>query len=831
MLLAEVIIPLAVEGTYSYEVPEALRVNFPELAPGCRVVVPFGTKRYYTGVVRSLVEEGEPRKVKSVEQILDARPLVSAEVLGLWDWLSYYYVCPLGSVLRVALPSGLLPESKTTLSLNPNFSSDAPLTATEVQVLDTLSSLGGRAVLVDRLEKLLGRRLTNPILHLVALGAVITEEELQHSYRPRLVRYLSLEQRLQEDETALSEVYAGLTRAPRQAMVLESFLRLLEESGQSYSGSLHRSLLLEHLPQSTAPLRALIDKGILKEVLAPKSRLEMREDEEITQSLPSVPPLEKPVSLYWAKTIRAKEEYLLAQVKQTLQAGGQVLFLTPTVNPTPSSFSFLSRLMRLSAGQTYTYHSLLSEALRVETFTRLSSFTEPALVIGTRAAVFLPLPRLSLVVLDEEQEYLYKQQINQPLYHARDVALWRANQCGAKVLLASTTPSAEVVFHALRGKYALIRDEREDVTSTVSLPRLTPIDLKGLRRSKDMPYGYALSPYIYDRMKAVLEEGKAVLLLQNRRGYAPYLLCNACNARILCPHCDVSLSYHQARGMLLCHYCGYTESLPEACPHCGATEVETKRGRIPALRQVGYGVERVEEEVQRLFPEQSVVRIDSDSLASRKKQLELQARLESEGADILVGTQLIKGQSVWGEVGLIGVVQLDAVLGYPDFRSYERAFQLLTQLRLRGAEQKGGKPEFLIQTNDAENTFLSVLEEGDYEAFIRKTLSDREALHYPPFCRMTYIYLKGKDARLLGLVGLHLVRYLRALLPSEQVSEALSPEVGRVDGKYIQRILVRRPLGTSYREERVAFRASLAQLHTTLPESRRVTILFDVDPL
>jgi len=830
MLIAEVIIPLAVEGSFSYELPPDLHASYPEVGAGCRVAVPFGAKRYYTGVIRRLSEGEEGRRYKSIDQVLDASPLISEEQLRLWDWVSYYYCCPLGSVLRMALPAGLLPESQTILRLAPDFATTEPLSPLEFQILDTLRELGGEGLAVDRLEKILGRRLVRPIAHLVALGALLTEELLQQTYRPRLIRVLRLAPHLQQDDEALSQAYATLSRAPRQAELLGTFARLLEEHSLPLSETLPRSLLLEHHPQGSAPLRALIDKGILEQLEQPKSRIELGNAVELPP-LPPVSKLEHPVSLYWGQSTHAKEDYLLRQVHQTLEEGGQVLFLTPTVTLTPSSFSFLSRLSRLLPEGYYPYHSLLSEPLRVETYRRLTTLETPALVVGTRTAVFLPLPRLSLIVIDEEQEYLYKQQTTAPLFHARDVALWRAHQRGARVLLASCTPSAEVVFHALRGKYALLSEEGATPTAPPALVPIQTIDLKGLRQSKAMPYGYALSPYLYDRIKAVISQGKTALLLQNRRGYAPYLLCGACGSRLLCPHCDVSLTYHQSRSLLICHYCGHSEPPPPACPHCGATEVETKSGVKPALREVGYGIERVEEEVQRLFPDHAVVRIDSDSLSSRRKQVELQARLEAEGTEILIGTQLIKGQSVWGEVGLIGVVQLDALLGYPDFRSYERAYQLLYQLRLRGAEQGGAQPECLVQTNDPENLFLQILAQGNYESFIHQTLEEREALHYPPLWRMTYIYLKGKDAHLVAQVGLHLSLYLRALLPQEEVSEALTPHVGRVDGLYIQRILVRRPFTTSYQAERVAFASAQAQLHTTLPESRRVSITIDVDPL
>lgn len=834
MIRIEVIIPLALEGLFSYAVPEQLIGATPDFGAGCRVVVPFGGKRYYTGVVFSIDREAEAATCKEVEQILDAAPILPAATLRQWEWMSYYYACPMGSILRDALPSGLLPESKTMLSLVENFVAEEALSEAEMYLLDTLGEKG--KMTAEQLERIIGRRLTRPLLRLIELGAIRTEEALQPRYRPKLARYLRLSSEYQTDEGALSSLVEGLARAPRQAELLMAFLHELEATGQDYSGTLHRTALLEAVPKGDASLRALIEKGVLQQMLEPVSRLKQLQGEgSELPSIAEVTPLTHPVTLYYGRTAEDKEAYVLGQIAATLERGGQVLYLTPSVHSVPSAVGFMQRLAEVAGTNYYPYHTLIGEAVRVETFLRLAQLETPALVVGTRSAIYVPLSRLSLVIIDEEQEYLYKQQLVAPRYHARDVALWKAHQSGAQVLLATLTPSAEALFHALRGKYQLLRPEKSSLLSSPAsqfvLPSIEAIDLKRLRQIREVEWGHTLSSYLIDEIRSTIARGKKVLLLQNRRGYAPYVTCDACQTRLLCPHCDVSLTYHRTRAALLCHYCGYVIALPEACPTCGATEVMTKVGQKPALRQVGYGIERVEEELKERLPAYEVLRIDSDTFSSQKKRMELLEQIESGSAEILLGTQLIRNQPIWEGIGLIAVVQLDAVLGVPDFRSEERAYQLLYQLRLRSRAPEKDCPRYLIQTNSTEQTFIQSLRTGDYDAFISDVLAEREATNFPPFTRLTHLWLRGKDERLLASASLVLSQYLKALLPQERVTSPQTPSVARLEGYYLRQIVIRRPFQQSYREERAAFALALQQLRLALPESKRLQIYFDVDPL
>lgn len=832
MIYVEVIVPLPLQATYSYAVSAELLSGHPGLTAGYRVVVPFGRKRYYTGIVRSVVD-GSTEGMKQVEQILDDRPLVTEQAMQLWEWVAYYYMAPLGSVMRAALPAGLILESKTVVTLVEDFEAQEALSQLDTEILDTLSAQPTKSLLVQQLESKLGRHLARPLLRLLAAGAVTAGEVIQQKYRPRQIKHLQLAGTYSQSPEAADQAYLLLSRSVRQSELLTHFFDLLEKRQLPLSASLPRAEVLAGIPGGDAALRGLMSKGILTQIEVQRSRLDsLGLSPEPAGSAERADQLTAPVTLYYGREVAAKEEFLLGQVRRTLDEGGQVLFLTPSVHSVPSALGFLRRLAAVSGGSYRPYHTLVNEAIRVETYLQLRDLTEPVVVVGTKGAVFLPLPRLKLIVIDEEQEYLYKEQQSAPYYHARDVALWRAYQQGAQVLLASLTPSAESLFNAGRGKYAFIHPEERHSEELV-LPPLESIDLDGLRAAREMPYGYTISPYLYEQIRATRERGEKVLLLQNRRGYAPYVKCQNCGERITCPNCDVSLTYHRGQDLLLCRYCGHSEPLPTRCPSCGAEEVVSKRGeKAPALRQIGYGIERVEEELKKSLPDYSVLRIDTETLSSQRRRLELLQQIEEGEADILLGTQLIKSQPIWENVGLVAVVQLDAVLGFPDFRSEERAYQLLYQLRLRlGQPQGKALPQFLIQVGGAEKPFISELRRGDYEDFLHGVLALREATHFPPFTRVTYLWLKARDERLLSAVAFALARYLQGLLPREAVSDAVTPAIGRIDSMYIRQIVLRRPFTTPYQQERAAVSSALAQLRLAYPDSSKVSISIDVDPL
>ncbi|MDO4707759.1 MAG: primosomal protein N' [Porphyromonadaceae bacterium] len=831
MIYATLILPLALSELYHYRLPEPSLLGEAVVRPGMRVIAPLGPKRFYTGIVHSLTsalpESISPTKVKTIESALDDEPLIDASTLQLWEFLAHYYQCSLGQVMRAALPGGLLPESQTEVMLDGDYLAKGTHSHTELAVLEALAAEECGRLTMGQLRLRLGRGCPAAITQLIARGAIYTEERLTERYRPKRTTYIGIADEF-GDEAGLRRAEQLLHRAPKQLELLYELVEQLSDSAEGLGGMVKRATLTQGDSRRQNLLRQLEGRGILRQ--------EEREEPRLSSALPPMQALEvvpqasfsSPVGLLYTRRSDSREAYILGQIKRVLSEGRQVLLLTPTPTVGAASNDFLQRVQAIAEGKAWAYHSLLGEHLRSELYLSLARSSQPCVIVGTRAAVLLPLRHLGLIIVDEEQEYLYKQQFTAPLYHARDVALWLGHTRGVQVLLTSETPSAEALFNTLRHKYELLTVSEPEQPS-FSVP-INIINLDSEQSAGRLPYGQSVSWTLREQIEQTLARGQRVLLLQNRRGYAPCIYCWHCKERIPCPHCSVSLTYHSQRRSMHCHYCAYEQPRPTSCPSCGEHEVEKPWGRIPALSLIGHGVERVEEEVQGLFPERRVLRIDSDSLQSRRQLAELEARLEADDVDIIVGTQLIKGQPVWERIGLVGVINLDAMIGFPDFRAQERAYQLLRQLQLRLGGQ--GDIQMCIQTRQDEHPFLLSLERGDYRTFIKGQLAERrEELNlFPPFCRLTYIKLRAFDEALVERTAIHLAQILRQLLPG-RVSSSQNLSVTKIDNQYLRQITCRRPYHEAFPAERIAFSTALNQLRSSMPESSRVRILFDIDPL
>ncbi len=852
MKYVELILPLDLKECYHYRIDEDMFADGLAEAKlvGRRVVVSFGTKRFYTGIIRRLtadLPEGvEAKQIKVIESFLDAEPILSEEDLLFWEWMADYYQCSLGQVMREALPKGIVPESKTLVRLNEDFVATEQMPRLDCQILDTLAEEKGRAMTLTSLRSRLGRGASQAFDRLFAKGAVLTDETIQSRYKAKMKRYIRLAEGLDDDE-ALTEVLDGeLKQAKKQQELLLEFIGALGELQEISKAklselSLEKTSFIKGDSARATHLRNLVNRGVLLEFERAVSRL----DENFTfnnvcadiHHYPNESLSEGVHYLYTGNSLR-KEDYFIAQIRQKLDEGGQVLLLSPNTL-TANKASFYAKLHQALDVPIYYYNALTSEAKRCELMLKLGQKAEPCLIVGGRNAVFLPMARLSLIIVDEEQEYLYKQQFALPLYHSRDVALYLAHRYHIPILLASETPSAESLFNILRAKYHLLKTDEALREKPKLQVQIETIDLRKQRKEGRLPYGHSISQALRDEIKKNLEQGKGVLILKNRRGYAPYILCNNCSEHITCKRCDVAMNYHHSSRSLKCHYCGSEAYLPPACPSCGAKVVDFYGKERPALALVGYGTERVEEELKALFPKANVLRLDSESLQTKKRQQEVGERLSSGEVDIIVGTQLIKGQSLYFNdkpIGLMAVVQLDELLAYPDFRTEERAYQLLYQLLMRYSEAQKGKDKveakLLIQTNNPQQTFISKLRAFDYKAFIKEQLAERQLLNFPPFCRITYIRVKGFSEQEVHETALHLSALLRQYWTDfGRISEAQKPSVARIDNQYIRQITCKRPFQEPYRGERIIFRQVLEQIALLYPASRKVCILFDVDPL
>ena len=741
--LYDIILPLAIAEVYTYRISDiGYRVSDTSRI-GCRVLVPLGKKSVIGIIYRK--HEGElPAhvKVRDVLQIVDETPIVTAEQIKLWEWLSSYYMCTLGEVMAAALPSEIIDD---------NYS------------------------------------------------AATTQ------YIQLAPAYLAKE--------AQEQLFGELKRAKKQEQLVRDFLRLAQHF------QVERRLLLEQTGVSGAILRTLIDKGIFLEEERPISRLrqykgetqkphtldsqQSRAIEEIRKSWQ-----EKHVTLLHGVTSSGKTEVYIHLIEEVLQQGKQVLYLVPEIALTTQ---LTDRLQAVFGDRLVVYHSKFSNAERVEIYNEvrqtspklvcsmnvhsghsigLTPFTPEGkdfnfeknlpslqggaggrLILGARSAIFLPFSELGLIIVDEEHEPSYKQQDPAPRYHARSAAIMMAQWYGAKVLLGTATPSIESYHNALSGKYGLV--EMTERFQGLQLPTITMIDLQRQYHRKEM-YGHFADPLV-DRIREELAKGKQVILFQNRRGYAPFLQCPSCGEVPKCPNCDVSMTYHKANRTLVCHCCGHSISAPSHCPKC-KTEYRTQ----------GFGTERLEEEIQGLFPEARVLRMDLDSTRKKDAYQTIIDRFAKHEVDILIGTQMVTKGLHFNDVSLVAVLQADSLLNQPDFRSYEHAFQMLEQVSGR-AGRTGSQGEVMIQTFDPKNSLYQHLIAHDYQGLYAEQIAERKAFGFPPYHRMIMLTLKHRDMQRLTAASSMLQQRLQQAFGS-RVSGVILPSVARTQNMYVRQI-------------------------------------------
>ena len=768
--LYDIILPLAITDVYTYNIPEALLPIAYRLSPitGCRVLVPLGTKSIIGIIYRQ--HEGElpaSVKVRDVLQIVDEAPIVTAEQIKLWEWLSSYYMCTLGEVMAAALPSEIIDD---------NYSA-------------------------------------------------ATTQYIQLS-----PAYLAKE--------AQQQLLGELKRAKKQEQLVRDFLRL----AQNYQ--VERRVLLEQSGVSGAILRTLIDKGIFLEEERPISRLrqyngetqqphpldsqQYRATEEIRKSWQ-----EKNVTLLHGVTSSGKTEVYIHLIEEVLQQGKQVLYLVPEIALTTQ---LTDRLQAVFGDKIVVYHSKFSNAERVEIYNevrqaspksspegkdfnfeeKLSSLqggAEGRLILGARSAIFLPFNNLGLIIVDEEHEPSYKQQDPAPRYHARSAAIMMAHWYGAKVLLGTATPSIESYHNALSGKYGLV--EMKERFQGLQLPQITMIDLQRQYHRKEM-YGHFADPLV-DKIREELAKGKQVILFQNRRGYAPVLQCTKCGEAPKCPNCDVTMTYHKATNSLVCHYCGHNTRIPSKCPKCGGE-----------MRTQGFGTERLEEEIQGLFPEARVARMDLDSTRKKDAYQTIIDQFANHEVDILIGTQMVTKGLHFNDVSLVAVLQADSLLNTPDFRSYEQAFQMLEQVSGR-AGRTGSQGEVMIQTFNPKNPVFEFLKAHDYEGLYQQQIAERELFKYPPYQRLIMLTLRHRDLGRLDAAATLLQQRLQQSF-GERVSEVIIPSVTKVSNQWVRQIRLRIETTAN-----IARAKALVKEHITFVQQQEkckgTIILPDVDPM
>lgn len=824
-MYADVILPLPLDGEFTYHIPTGLEH---EVQAGCRVLVPFGKKKVYTAIVLRLHNHQPQYATKDILELLDTRPTLLPLQLELWQWMARYYLCPLGDVMKAALPSGMKLESETTIVACPDFCSPTPLRAADQALLASLGTGHSRVSDLVRTNQT-GQNVMNAVHRLMEMGAVMVKEEVRRQYKPRRERLLALAPEYMDQEKLLALYDTLERRSPRQFEILTTLLTMTQAAlaiqlhNPQLMQPVARVRLLEALPHvSGSALDALRAKGVIAVVERTTSRLEHTHEmpPEILLN-PLSPPQQQafeqigqcwqsqPVCLLHGVTSSGKTEVYTHLIHQALTQGKQVLYLLPEIVLTTQ---LTQRLRRIFGPRLGVYHSRYPDAERVEVYQKMLSDEPYQILLGVRSSVFLPFQRLGLVIVDEEHEQSFKQQDPAPRYHARNVALMLARHHRARVLLGSATPSLESYHNATTGKYGLVRLCTR--FGDVQLPRIEVVDVKEMQRKRLMQGPF--SPRLLQAIGEALEHDNQVILFQNRRGYSPTMECPTCGWTPRCQQCDVSLTYHKAEQRLVCHYCGAQHPLPTQCPACLSTEI----------RSHGYGTERIEGLIAQHFPQARVGRMDLDTTRSRQSYEQLLESFERGQTHILVGTQMVTKGLDFDRVSLVGILNADTMLNQPDFRAYERSFQLMAQVAGR-AGRRGQQGLVILQTRDAQSPVVRQVVDHDYEGFFRTQTEERRLFQFPPHCRLVYVYLKHRDEHTANHLAQHLAQVMRQVF-GERVMGPDAPFVARVQLMHIRKVVLKLELTAPIAEARQRL-LQIQQYILAQPQYHAAQFYYDVE--
>ena len=814
----DVIVPLPIASQYTYSLPQALENS---VQVGCRVVVSFGKKKYYTAIVTKVHSEAPTAyETKEIEEVLDEAPAILPCQLRFWEWVSSYYLCTLGDVYKAAVPSGMKLESETIVTYNEEFEAPEPLSKTEQSILDALCT--DREQCVTQLQRTCNLKHILPsIKRLLEKEAIFIKEDLKRSYKPRTEARVRLADN-SIDEPRMLALFNELSRAKKQLAVLMKYIELSGWAGPQPSlKEVTKKDLLEKAGASSTIFNGLVEKGIFEvyhqEIgrlnrfcaettgLNPLSQSQRQALQGITDCFQ-----QKNVCLLHGVTASGKTEVYIHLIQQTLQAGKQVLYLLPEIALT---IQITERLRRVFGNRMGVYHSKFPDAERVEIWQKQLGEQPYDVILGVRSSVFLPFTRLGLVIVDEEHENTYKQQDPAPRYHARSAAIMLASMYGGKVLLGTATPCIESYFNATSGKYGLV--ELKERYKEIQLPHIEQVDIKELTHQKRMKGPF--SPALVKEVREALERKEQIILFQNRRGFAPMVECQTCGWVPKCKHCDVSLTYHKGLNQLTCHYCGCTYQVPHTCPACGGVE----------LRNCGFGTERIEDDIKQIFPEARVARMDLDTTRTRTAYERIIADFEQGKTDILIGTQMVSKGLDFEHVSVVGILNADTMLNYPDFRSHERAFQLMAQVAGR-AGRKNKQGLVILQTKSPDLPVIQQVMGNDYEQLYYDQLAERQLFRYPPFYRLIYVYLKHRKEEVLELAAETMATQLRAGLV-DRVLGPDKPPVSRIQSLFIKKMIIKVEQTASMAKVR-NYLLGVQRMVMEDERFRGLMVYYDVDP-
>ncbi|ELY2017408.1 primosomal protein N' [Flavobacterium psychrophilum] len=774
----QVILPLTLPQTFTYSVSEA---EFEYLKIGMRVAVPFGKSKFYTGLVLELHHNAPTLyEAKEIHQIVDQKPIVTEVQLQHWQWIASYYMCTLGEVFRCALPSALQLESETIISAKKDFIiNENELSDEEYLLVEALKQQS--SLKISEVTSVLNKKKVLPIIQqLLAKNVITLQEEMIEEYKPKLVRYIRLFSQFNSNDK-LEELLLVLKNAQKQKEILLSYFQLQATTKKPISVK----GLTEFSGGTLAVIKALIDKEIFEEYYIQEDRVSF-DDVNISQIVLSEPQnkalsaietvfTSKEVCLLHGITASGKTEVYIKLVEKFLEQKKQCLYLLPEIALTTQ---LVSRLTKHFGNKVAVFHSKYSNNERVEVWNQvLNSSEKSQIVIGARSALFLPFQDLGFIIVDEEHEQTFKQTDPAPRYHARDAAIVLANFHKAKVLLGSATPSIETYFNTKNDKYGLV--ELHERFGNAVLPEIELVDLKDSYFRKKMTGHF--SQNLIDDIAEALSNGEQVILFQNRRGYSPVIECMTCGHVPQCPQCDVSLTYHKFKNQLRCHYCGYSIAKPTNCHACSSIDLTSK----------GFGTEQIELELASLFPTKNIKRMDQDTTRGKYAFEKLIGSFKNREIDILVGTQMLAKGLDFDNVSLVGILNADSMLYFPDFRAFERSFQMMTQVSGRaGRSDKKGK--VIIQTYNTNHNTIQQVVQNDYLSMFNEQLYERKIYHYPPYFKLIKLTLKQKDFDKLKEGSMWLYQVLKQQFDIPVLGPE-EPAINRIRNEYIRTILIKIP--------------------------------------
>lgn len=819
MKYVSVILPLALNRVLTYAVPDELAAD---VIVGGRVVVPVGKKKLYTGIVSQIFDDfDDDIEIKEIISVLDLNPVVTQSQLNLWKWIADYYICSLGEVMKAALPSGLKMESETLVAANEDFEEIEPLKKTELAVMENLST--SKQTSIEELSKLVKVKNLLPTMQsLLAKGAITLNEQLKDGYKPKMETYVTVSDRLL-DTDAMNKAAAELERSPKQLELLLKFLSMSSFYVKGEQKEVTKKELLAKADASPAVLQGLIKKDIFRLYDKEIGRIDNSKFANVVDRYPLTDAQnkaydeiisnfqQKDVVLLHGVTSCGKTEIYIKLIDEAIASGKQALFLLPEIALTTQ---LTTRLRRVFGEQLGIYHSKFSDNERVEVWQNmLSPEKEYKVILGVRSSIFLPFRNLGIVIVDEEHENTYKQYDPAPRYHARNAAIVLAKIHNAKVLLGSATPSIESYYLATQTKkYGFV--ELLTRYADIQLPEINVVDVKTERLQKKMTGLF--SQKLIDEMSRALSNHEQVILFQNRRGYSPYMECRSCAYVPRCIYCDVSLTLHSKDNSLVCHYCGYTIPVPQFCPSCGN----------PTLSNRGFGTEKAEEEISKIFPAAKVARLDLDVAKSRKNYESIISDFERGKTDILVGTQMISKGLDFEKVRVVGILSADSMLHYPDFRAHERAFQLISQVGGR-AGRHGKRGLVVLQTSDVKHPVVDQVCKNSYRSMYLSQLNERTAFRYPPFYRLINLMVKGKDVDKTEAAAYELAAVLRSHFGQFVYGPDL-PVVTRIQALHIRKIMVKLDVNTNVSPSKMIMKQCVDNI---LLHHKSVFVQIDVDPM